>query len=231
MKKLVFGWLLIGSLGYFILPWYLINDGFFSFSWLLEYELEEFGSGFYFGLTEKKWLLPLIGPLIFPFLLLFFKSNRRIYSNIFLYSGIIGFLYFFLQGYVIGVRGWNYEIFQNIFGEVDRQFGIGIGGVLTISTFIFYISHGLATRGWLNGDNFIVGSIWSVIILVSMFVFIPILNMFDRAFINSEGVHNLVSFSDKFVNKGLWGLDCVVSNVGCGVVWNTLTMGLLTAFS
>ena len=231
MKKLVFGWLLIGSLGYFILPWYLINDGFFSFSWLLEYELEEFGSGFYFGLTEKKWLLPLIGPLIFPFLLLFFKSSRRIYSNIFLYSGIIGFLYFFLQGYVIGVRGWNYEIFQNIFGEVDRQFGIGIGGVLTISTFIFYISHGLATRGWLNGDNFIVGSIWSVIILVSMFVFIPILNMFDRAFINSEGVHNLVSFSDKFVNKGLWGLDCVVSNVGCGVVWNTLTMGLLTAFS
>ena len=231
MRKIVIGWILIGSLGVFILPWYMINDGFFSFSWLFEYELENYGPSIFFALSEKKWLLPLVGPLIFPIILLFFKSSRRTYSNIFLISGILGFVYFFLQGYAIGIRGWNYQIFETLFGEVDRQFGIGIGAVLTISTFIFYITHGLASRGWLNGDNFIVGSIWVVIILVSIFVFIPILNMFDRAFISSEGVHTLASFSDKFINKGLWGLDCVFSNIGCGVVWNTLTMGILTAFS
>ena len=231
MRKIVIGWILIGSLGVFILPWYMINDGFFSFSWIFEYELENYGPSIFFALSEKKWLLPLVGPLIFPIILLFFKSSRRTYSNIFLISGILGFVYFFLQGYAIGIRGWNYQIFETLFGEVDRQFGIGIGAVLTISTFIFYITHGLASRGWLNGDNFIVGSIWVVIILVSIFVFIPILNMFDRAFISSEGVHTLASFSDKFINKGLWGLDCVFSNIGCGVVWNTLTMGILTAFS
>ncbi|MEK9638103.1 MAG: ABC transporter permease subunit [Pelagibacteraceae bacterium] len=231
MRKLVVGWILIGSLGFFILPWYMINDGFLSFSWLLEYELEDHASGIIFGLTEKKWLLPLIGPLIFPLILFFFKSSRRTYANIFLISGLIGFFYFFLQGYAIGVRGWNYPVFESLFGEIDRQFGIGIGAVLTISTFIFYVTHGLSSRGWLNGDNFIVGTIWLIIILVSLFVFMPILSMLDRAFINSEGVHNLVSFSDKFINKGLWGLDCLVANVGCGVVWNTLTMGALTALS
>ena len=231
MRKIVIGWIFIGSLGVFILPWYMINDGFFSFSWLFEYELENYGPSIFFALSEKKWLLPLVGPLIFPIILLFFKSSRRTYSNIFLISGILGFVYFFLQGYAIGIRGWNYQIFETLFGEVDRQFGIGIGAVLTISTFIFYVTHGLASRGWLNGDNFIVGSIWVVIILVSIFVFIPILNMFDRAFIGSEGIRTLASFSDRFINKGLWGLDCVFSNVNCGVVWNTLTMGILTAFS
>jgi iron(III) transport system permease protein len=231
MRKIVIGWIFIGSLGVFILPWYMINDGFFSFSWLFEYELENYGPSIFFALSEKKWLLPLVGPLIFPIILLFFKSSRRTYSNIFLISGILGFVYFFLQGYAIGIRGWNYQIFETLFGEVDRQFGIGIGAVLTISTFIFYVTHGLASRGWLNGDNFIVGSIWVVIILVSIFVFIPILNMFDRAFIGSEGIRTLTSFSDRFINKGLWGLDCVFSNVNCGVVWNTLTMGILTAFS
>ena len=231
MRKIVIGWIFIGSLGVFILPWYMINDGFFSFSWLFEYELENYGPSIFFALSEKKWLLPLVGPLIFPIILLFFKSSRRTYSNIFLISGILGFVYFFLQGYAIGIRGWNYQIFETLFGEVDRQFGIGIGAVLTISTFIFYVTHGLASRGWLNGDNFIVGSIWTVIILVSIFVFIPILNMFDRAFIGSEGIRTLASFSDRFINKGLWGLDCVFSNVNCGVVWNTLTMGILTAFS
>jgi iron(III) transport system permease protein len=231
MRKLVVGWILIGSLGYFVLPWYMINDGFLSFSWLIEYELEDHASGIIFGLTEKKWLLPLIGPLIFPLILFFFKYSRRTYANIFLISGLVGFLYFFFQGYAIGVRGWNYPIFESLFGEIDRQFGIGLGAVLTISTFIFYVTHGLSSRGWLNGDNFIVGTIWLIIILVTLFVFMPIFSMLHRAFINSEGVHTLVSFSDKFINKGLWGLDCLVSNVGCGVVWNTLTMGVLTALS
>ncbi len=231
MRKLVVGWILIGSLGFFVLPWYMLNDGFLSFSWLIEYELEDHASGIIFGLTEKKWLLPLIGPLIFPLILFFFKHSRRTYANIFLISGLVGFLYFFFQGYAIGVRGWNYPIFESLFGEINRQFGIGLGAVLTISTFIFYVTHGLSSRGWLNGDNFIVGTIWLIIILVTLFVFMPIFSMLHRAFINSEGVHTLVSFSDKFINKGLWGLDCLVSNVGCGVVWNTLTMGVLTALS
>ncbi|GIS77672.1 MAG: hypothetical protein CM1200mP13_10310 [Candidatus Pelagibacterales bacterium] len=43
-------------------------------------------------------------------------------------------------------------------------------------------THGLSARGWLNGDNFIVGSIGSIIILVSTFVFFPIFRMFAVAF-------------------------------------------------
>jgi iron(III) transport system permease protein len=231
MKKLVIFWILLGSSGYFFLPWYSVYDGFFNFAWLLEYNYKDHGSGFYFGFIENYWLLPLFIPLFFPLLIINRKINDIFYANIFLISGIIGFLYFFLQGFSIGIRGWNYEIFQSIFGDVNRQYGIGIGAVLTISTFIFYITHGLSSRGWLNGDNFIVGSIWFIIILVSIFVFFPIVSMFNKAFIGTEGSYELLNFSKKFLNRGIWGLDCLYSAYGCGVVWNTLYMGILTAFS
>ena len=75
MRKLVIGWIFIGSLGYFILPWYMINDGFFVFEWLLEYELEDYGPAFYLAFHEKKWLLPLALPLVFPIILVFLKSH------------------------------------------------------------------------------------------------------------------------------------------------------------
>ena len=68
MRGLVVCWVLIGSLGYFILPWYVTGDGFFSINWILEYSLEDYGSALpqafinkncdshslYFGVPAKK---------------------------------------------------------------------------------------------------------------------------------------------------------------------------------
>ena len=232
MRGLVISWILIGSIGYFILPWYVTGDGFFSIEWLLYYSFEDYGSAVAAAFANKQyWLLPIVIPLLLPLFAFNAKQNTQFYSNLFIYSGILGFAYLFLQGFSIGIRGWNFEVFLNLFGEVERQYGMGIGAVLTCSAFVFYITHGLAARGWLNGDNFIVGSIGSIIILVSLFVFFPIFRMFAFAFKSSDGGYELINFSNKFMNKGIWGLDCVVSNYGCGVVWNTLTMGMLSAFS
>ena len=51
----------------------------------------------------------------------------------------------------------------------------------------------------LNGDNFIVGSIGSIIILVSLFVFFPIFRMFAFAFKSSDGGYELINFSNKYL--------------------------------
>jgi len=164
------------------------GDGFFSIEWLLYYSFEDYGSAVAVAFANKQyWLLPIIIPLLLPLLAFNSKQNTRFYSNLFIYSGIIGFVYLFLQGFSIGIRGWNFEVFLNLFGEVERQYGMGIGAVLTCSAFVFYITHGLSARGWLNGDNFIVGSIGSIIILVSLFVFFPIFRMFAFAFKSSDG--------------------------------------------
>ena len=228
MRKLVINWILIGSLGFFILPWYVVDDGLLSLEWLLYYSFEDYGSGFLVSILYNRfWILPIVVPLLAPLTLLFFKTSNRIYSNVFLISGLLGIIYFFFQGYAVGIRGWNYEYLELLFGPADRTYGMGIGAVLVASTFLFYITHALSSRGWLNGDNFIVGSIGVIIFLVGLFVFFPIGNMFTYAFISIEGT----SFSSKFFNQGIWGLDCITGTHNCGVIWNTLTMGTLTAFS
>ena len=232
MRGLVICWMLIGVLGFLIFPWYVTGDGFFSINWILEYSLEDYGSVLpQVFINKKYWLLPLVVPLFFPLSTLKLNQSNPIYSKIFLYSGLFGIFYFILQGFSIGIRGWNFEIFQSIFGDVENQFGVGSGAVLLCSTFIFYITHGLSSRGWLNGDNFIVGSIGSIIILVSTFVFFPIFRMFAVAFKGTEGGYEISNFSTKIFNKGIWGLDCLYSDYACGVFWNTVTMGTLTAFS
>ena len=232
MRGLVICWILIGVLGYFGLPWYVTGDGFFSINWLLKYSLEDYGSALSVAFVSNKyWLLPIAIPLLAPLFTIKLSKNKEIYSKIFIYSGLIGIFYLFLQGFSIGIRGWNYEIFYNIFGEVEKQYGIGSGAVLTCATFIFYITHGLASRGWLNGDNFIVGSIGTIIALLTTFVFFPIFRMFVVAFKGAEGQYDFVNFSNQFMNKGIWGVDCLYSDYSCGVFWNTVTMGTLTAFS
>ncbi|GIS77671.1 MAG: hypothetical protein CM1200mP13_10300 [Candidatus Pelagibacterales bacterium] len=89
-------------------------------------------------INKKYWLYQNFS-LIFPLATFKLNQNNPIYSKIFLYSGLIGFFYFFLQGFSIGIRGWNFEILQSIFGDVENQFGVGSGAVLTCCTFVFYI--------------------------------------------------------------------------------------------
>ena len=115
MRGLVICWMLIGGLGFLIFPWYVTGDGFFSINWIREYSLEDYGSVLpQVFINNKYWLLPLTIPLFFPLTTLKLNQNNPLYSKIFLYSGLIGFFYFFLQGFSIGIRGWNFEIFQSI---------------------------------------------------------------------------------------------------------------------
>ena len=61
MRGLVVCWVLIGGIGFFIFPWYVTGDGFFSINWILEYSLEDYGSVLpQVFINKKYWLLPII---------------------------------------------------------------------------------------------------------------------------------------------------------------------------
>ena len=97
MRGLVICWMLIGGLGFLIFPWYVTGDGFFSINWIREYSLEDYGSVLpQVFINNKYWLLPLTIPLFFPLTTLKLSQNNPLYSKIFLYSGLVGFFYFFL---------------------------------------------------------------------------------------------------------------------------------------
>ncbi|MEO9573552.1 MAG: iron ABC transporter permease [Tateyamaria sp.] len=228
-------WIVAGWVGFCILPWYGVEDGFFAFEWLVDgYPFDEdyAPAAFLIGQGEKLWLAPLILPLITSLFALRRKKSDPLYAKILIGSGAIGFGWLIAQGFGIGIRGFNFEWLTALFGDLgDRQFGMGYGALLLASAYLFLFTQGIAARGAINGDVFVVSAIGGVIVIVTVFVFFPIAKMLLAAFITEEGGYSASVFASKFFDDRLWGLGCL-SGGRCGAAWNSLflaiTVGILT---
>ena len=229
--RVVLMWLIIGLLGYFALPWYVLEDGFFSFEWLFDgypFDSDYAPAAFLVYQAEKIWLAPLILPLFLPLVVLFRQSSRGFFSTILIIAGASGLFYLFAQGFAIGIRGFNAEWLNALFGELgDRQFGFGFGAVFLACTFLFYLTTGIASRGYINGDVFVVGAVGFIISIVAIFIFFPIAQMLSSALRDNDGMYSLSVFFTKFSENKIWGLACLTENRGCGVAWNSLFLAVL----
>ena len=226
-------WIIAGWVGYFILPWYGIEDGFFRFEWLIDgwpLDDEYAPAAFLIAQGEKLWLAPLLPALVAP---LFVLRKRKIdpsYSRVLILSGAFGFAYLIAQGFGIGIRGFSYEWLTALFGDLgDRQFGMGYGAMLVASSFLFLFTQGIAARGAINGDVFVVSAIGGVIVIVATFVFFPIAKMLIFAFITEDGGYSVGVFFSKFFDDRLWGLGCLWG-ARCGAAWNSLFLAVLVGF-
>ena len=228
-------WLAAGWLGLSVLPWYGVEDGFFSFQWLLDgWPLDEDYAPVLSLILqgEKLWLVPLFLPMIVATFAIRVPKTNTGYANLLLLAGALGFAWVILQGFSIGIRGFNYDWMEAVFGELgDRQFGMGYGGLILTSAFLFLFTQGIAARGAVGGDVFVVSAIGGVIAIVSIFVFFPIAQMLFAAFINEEGTYSVTVFLSKFFDDRLWGLGCLWG-ARCGAAWNSLflavAVGILT---
>ena len=223
-------WLIVGWAGFLVLPWYGLEDGVFSFEWLFDgYPTDEdYAPAIFLGLQgEKLWLMPLALFLAMPLLALGKARNDPAYGKILVIAGALGFGWLIAQGFAIGIRGWNFGWLNAIFGELgDRQFGMGTGAMLVASAFLFIFTQGIAARGAVNGDIFVVGAIGFVVAIVTAFVFYPILNMLASAFITEENTYSIIVFFEKFTDRRLWGLACVTGGGRCGAAWNSLFLAI-----
>ena len=87
----------------------------------------------------------------------------------------------------------------------DRQFGMGYGALLVAGAFLFLFTLGLAGRGAVGGDVFVVGSIGFVVAVVAIFIFMPILQMLASALVTQEGGVFAVDLSRKAVQRAAVG--------------------------
>ncbi len=228
-------WILAGWVGFCLLPWYMLEDGLWSFEWLIDgYPLDEdyAPAAFLIGQGEKLWLAPLVIPLALPFLALGRPKSDPHYARILILSGALGFGWLVAQGFGIGIRGFNYNWLDVLFGDLDdRQFGMGYGAMICASAFLFLLTQGIAARGAINGDVFVVSAIGGVIAIVTAFVFFPIAKMLFAAFITEDGAYSITVFFSKFFDDRLWGLGCL-AGARCGAAWNSLflaiAVGLIT---
>ena len=227
-------WILVGWVSFLLLPWYLIDGGLFSGQWLVDgypFDKNYAPAAFLIMQGEKLWLTPLLIPLIMPLFAFKREKSDPLYAQILILTGAIGFSWLIIQGFSIGIRGWNYEWLSTLFGKLDgRQFGMGYGGLFLASSFLFLLTQGIAARGAINGDVFVVGAIGFVIAIVGAFVFLPIVNMLMSAFITEDGSYSFLVFAGKFFDDRLWGLSCLIGPGRCGVAWNSLFLAVCVGF-
>ncbi len=224
-------WLAVGAAGYALLPWYAIEDGFFAFDWLFQgypFEAEAAPALFLNTAGAKPWLWPLLGFLLLPLAAWRAPRNSMRFSVVLLAAGGGGFVYLLAQGFAIGIGGWEYQSLEALLGPMaDRQFGMGYGALLLAAAFLFLFTTGLAARGAVNGDPFVVGAIGLVVAIVAIFIFWPITRILVQAIQENDGTYSLVVFWAKFTDSKIWGFACLSGGGSCGVAWNSLALAIL----
>ena len=96
-----------------------------------------------------------------------------------------------MQGLAIGGTGWTWSVSERLFGVLsDGQPSMGAGAVLASLCFVLMFAFGLADRGVMRGDAFIVSSITLLFFLVVIFVFYPVGSMLVGAFQDFDGSFN-----------------------------------------
>ncbi len=223
-------WIIVGWVGFCVLPWFGIEDGFFRFGWLADgypFDADYAPAIILIAQSEKLWLAPLLLPLVAPLFVIRQRKTDPEFGMVLILAGGIGFSYLIAQGFSIGIKGFSFDWLIALFGELgDRQFGMGYGALLLASSYLFIFTQGLAARGAVNGDVFVVGAIGGVIAIVAAFVFFPIAKTLAAAFITEDGGYSAAVFASKFFDDRLWGLGCL-RGARCGAAWNSLFLAIL----
>jgi iron(III) transport system permease protein len=223
-------WLAVGVAGYVLLPWYAMQDG----NGLLAVGGVFGGGDTANGLVQaavhgRPWLwLGLVGLLIAAVAAT--RPPGRAQGALLVAGGLIGAGGIALAGFLIGAKGWSTEAFNRLFGELPvNQFGIGWGGFVVLASLVVLAAFGIARRGFFKGDLFIAGAVISCGTLMAVFILFPVLKALSSALVTEEGKLALGALWERVASERNFGLSCLAGGVRCGVAWNTLFLGLMTA--
>ncbi|MBS1302955.1 iron ABC transporter permease [Loktanella sp. SALINAS62] len=209
-----------------VLPWYRLRGGFFTLDWVGSYLSDD---RTWPGLTQldQWWLWPV--PLLIAIAaILRFTRPAGQRGGWLALTGAAGITWMVIQGLSVGLRGWNWGALEML-GDVAGQQAFGAGAVGILLCFAAMIAFGLAERGALKGDAFVIGSITLLILLVTLFVFYPLLSMFTGAFQDYDGSFTAAGVARNIGDPNIWSLGCVTGTGGCGVAWRTFFLAICTA--
>lgn len=151
-------------------------------------------------------------------------------SNSALALTLLAMALYFWQGFAVGLRGpqaaWVAAIFPS---AAEGQPGFGWGGFVAGALLTGLLSDLLAARGFCRGERFPSFAVTSIVAALTVFVFFPILKLSLTAFIDAEGNLALATFWERLAAPDLWGFACFHSELRCGVVINTVILGVLSA--
>ncbi|MDW5316308.1 iron ABC transporter permease [Rhizobium sp. PL01] len=223
--------LALGIAAFILVPWYRIEGGFLGFGWFSGFPTEaSVAPGILQILSHGRWWLTFAALIMATAVAARFLRDPMQRGTMLAIAGAVGVLFLTLQGLAIGFSGWTWAISETLFGALaDGQPSMGAGAVLSAFAFVLIFSFGLAERGVMKGDAFVVASIAILVFLVAIFVFYPVGSMLVGAFQDFDGSFNPDGFTRNIQDNSIWSLGCVVGGERCGVAWRTLWLALMTA--
>ena len=214
-----------------VLPWY----------WLSSFDATSLnGSLAAFWLVahgKSVWLAGLLLPLFTLSLVLLPRLSQRQIAWLLSLGGLLALVMLLGQGFAIGLRGWDWPwvgqiVGTQVFGAIPIQQGLGFGGYAYLLAALMLMSQGLARFGLCRGDAFIVSSITLSFGLITLFVFFPVSRVLIQSVLVPDGPGGGTTWAfaaalHKLDDPSIWGLACLSSTRNCGVVWNTLFLGVV----
>ncbi|WP_438754747.1 ABC transporter permease [Pararhizobium sp. O133] len=216
---------------FLVVPWYRIEGGFLGFSWLSGFPDEtSVAPGILQFLVHGRAWLAIAALIVAAAVGVRFLVNPERRGGLLALLGGLGLTYLALQGLAIGFSGWTWTMSESLFGALaDGQPSMGAGAILASISFVLIFAFGLAERGVMKGDAFVVASIAMLVFLVAVFVFYPVGSMLVGAFQDFDGSFNPDGFTRNIQDSSIWSLGCVVGGERCGVAWRTLWLAIMTA--
>ncbi len=104
---------------------------------------------------------------------------------------------------------------------------MGLGAALTAAALVLQLSRGFAAAGAFKADRWVATTTVSIFALVLLFVFFPVAKVLASAFLDKTGALDLSLTWTRLTAPDIWSLACFTANASCGVVANTVILGVL----
>ena len=222
------GLVLVFLAGVALFPWYMLQDGFWSFQWLSGYPLYPEHAPALFLLLQSKnlWLAPVVAIAFAGLAATLAPLQARVRGELIGWLGLLGLVYMVCQGYAFGLQGWSFNVLGEWFGPTEqRQFGMGYGAIFAGMCMLWMFTWGLSVSGRITQDPFVSGCLGSIIGLVALFIMVPVFQMLLAAFRGEDGLA-LGALLDRLLDPKIWRLQCLNGVGQCGVAWNSLALAI-----
>ncbi len=208
-------WPTPGLAAVLVLPWYRLDPG-------------GSGSALAHALDGRYWLMPVV--LVMGMIgAIAWNGDDWRQRPAALALPVAGLVLLLAQAFAVGLRGASPAIEALFPAAADGQPGIGWGAWITAAAFLGVLAEALAARGFCRGERFNATAVVFITALLALFVFFPILKLALTAFIRPDGTFAVAQFIERLIAPELWRLNCLTGSGRCGVVVNTLILGLLAA--
>ena len=224
-------WIVAGLVGWMLLPWFALPDHFkWSTDVLHLFDKQDTAPALLqSSLFGRWWLeLPFVCLVIAAFGTLF--ARLRTHALVLTLSAGIGVATLLIAGFTIGIQGWSINLLKATLPPLAQgQYGLGWGGMVVLLSLLMLTGIGLARLGYFRGDGFTACAVIGCAALLLLFIGYPVFKALISALQDDTGKWSAAAAIERLANEKIWGLGCVLGDSRCGVVWNTLFLGLACA--